>query len=138
MRVLELDLNTDERIIGALGSFAGRRTPEPGEVGARETGGQRRFAEGVDEGELSRAVHVAEVGDATRRTQLLARRDHSAFERRAVGIEGNRSIHHDPGDLFGRGPEASTKGFHDLRVVVEAVPRNAVRTDWASTKYGTR
>lgn len=103
MGMLQFDLNADVCIVGSPGPFAGGRAPELGEIGAREGCRKRGFAQGVNEGQLVRSVHVAEVGDAARWGEFFARLDHPSLQRRQVrrSVESDGSVDDDSCHLIG-------------------------------------
>ncbi len=138
MGVAELDLHADVGVVGSSGPLASCRAPEPGQVGAREPGGQRGVVQRIDQGQLVRTVDVAEAVDATGNACLPARADHPSAERGAVIVESDGSVDDDLGDLADRRPQPRPEGLHDLRVMVEQVPGRTVRADWTAAEDGAR
>ncbi len=134
----EFYLHTDVGVVGAPGSLASGRAPESGEVGTGEPGSERGVVQRIDQGQLVLAVGVAEAVDSAGNARLPARADRPSPERRAVVVESDGSVDDDLGDLADRRPEPCPQGLHDLRILVEQVPRGTVRADRAAAQDGAR
>ena len=141
--MVEVNFNADVCVIGPLRPLPRRRTPIAGQTGKGITGerrGESGGGQGVNKGQLVRAVDVAKPWHPSRSRLLGTDTRHPTVEQGGgdVAVQLDRGVHDDFRDLTAGGSEAGADRLHDHGVLVNSVAPVAVRVDRRGAEDGAR